>query len=140
VIAHGCTSWKSDGWAGDAVELVGAEHGIATEYVSTSTALRDICKPFESALSLARGDAVALSGCDGIGDAIAQLRGVQAGPRDSVIWPEAGDDHGEFAQALLRAMAHAGIAALAGTTATTPPRLVLGGDRYSATRQGFSGR
>jgi hypothetical protein len=141
VLAHDCAhAWWSDGWSGHDVELVGAEHGLATHYVSTSTAMRDICAPFESALSLARGDAVALSGCDGIEETIAQLRGVRAGPSGSVVWPEAGQDHGELVQVLLRAMAHARIGELAGAEAQKPQRFVFGGDRYSATRQGFSGR
>jgi hypothetical protein len=138
-VSHGCTSWWSDGWSGHDVELVGGEHGIETVYVSTSTALRDICMPFESALSLARGDAVALSGCDGVDDAVTQLRGVRAGPRDSVVWPETGDDHGELAQVLLRAMAHAEIAALAGAAAARPPTMVTGDGRYSAARRRFAG-
>lgn len=115
ILAHGCLpGWWSDGWSGHDVELVGAERGLSTTFVSTSTAYRDICAPFDSALSLERGDAVALSGCDNVEAAVAQLRAVRRAANGGVIWPEVGAEHGELAQVLLRAMAHAGIGELAG--------------------------
>jgi hypothetical protein len=138
---HGCmAAWWSDGWAGDAVELVAAEHGIAVHYVSTSTAYRDLCEPFERALLLSTGPAVALSGCDGAEVAAAQLRTVRKGQGQTVIWPEVGSDHVEHAQVLLRAMAHAEIATLAGAVVTRPPVMILGDGRYSAARRSFAGR
>lgn len=129
-------AWWSDGWAGDAVEIVSAEEGIELHYVSTSTAYRDLCAPFDSALSLERGDAVALSGCDGIEAAVAQLRAVRRAANGGVVWPEVGAEHGELAQVLLRAMAHAGVGL------SPPPRETLTAfdDRYSAVRRGFAGR
>lgn len=115
ITLHGCLpAWWSDGWSGHDVELVGAEYGLETTFVSTSTTYRDICAPFESALSLEQGDAVALSGCENVEAAVAQLRGVRRSANGGVVWPEVGREHGELAQVLLRAMAHAGIAELAG--------------------------
>jgi hypothetical protein len=112
---YGChPAWWSDGWGGDAVELVGTEHGIATVYVSTSTAYRDIYEPVDRAMSLATGPAIALNGCANIEAAVAQLRSLRKGPGQSVIVPEVGTDHGDLGQVLCRALAHAGIATLAG--------------------------
>ena len=115
ILAHGCLpAWWSDGWSSHDVQNVGAEFGLETVFVSTSTAMQDIVAPFDSALRLGRGDAVALSGCEGVDAAIAQLRAIRSTPDGRVIWPSFGNDHAEFAQVLLRASAHAGIATLAG--------------------------
>jgi len=114
--AHGCVRvWKSDGWAGDAVELVGNEHGIETDYVSTSTAWRDIYDPIDTALRL-NPIPIVLAGCNNVDVAVAQLRALRKGPGQSVISPNTGADHGELGQVLARALAHAGIARLAGAS------------------------
>ncbi len=128
---YGCVSWWSDGWGGDVVELVGAEHGIETKYVSTSTATRDIYEPLDVALGQTPCP-VALNGCDNIDAAVAQLRQVKRANDGSAVVPHDGADHGELGQVLARALAHAGVG-------TMPPdenasKFVGIPDRYSAFR------
>lgn len=110
-------AWWSDGWAGDAVEIVGAEEGIETIYVSTSTQWQDVYSPVCEAID--RGD-VALHGCDGADVAVAQMRAVRRVPRReggySIAVPEVGTEHGELGQVLCRALAHAGVAELSGSS------------------------
>jgi hypothetical protein len=141
LLAFGCEpAWWSDGWSGHDVTNVGAENGIETIFVSTSTAMRDICAPFASALALSRGDAVVLSGCENVEVAVAQLRGIREAPGGGVIWPKVGDDHGELAQVLLRAMAHAEIGRLAGSSADFVPSFGFFDGKYSAHRRGLASR
>ncbi len=137
ILAANCVPvWWSDGWSGHDVENVGGIFGIATYFISTSTVTRDMYEPLDAALA---GDPcpVVLAGCENIETAVAQLRAVIRGADGKAIVREVGADHGELGQVLVRALAHAGIG-------TAPPatldRLVLGGDRYSVARQGFSGR
>ncbi len=128
---HGCASWWSDGWAGDAVEIVGAQNGIATKFVSTSTATRDVYEPIDTALAQAPCPVV-LNGCENIEAAVAQLRQVKRGNDGKAIVPHVGDDHGELAVVLALALAHAGVGTLPPDDSTS--KLVAIPDRYSAFR------
>lgn len=136
-LALGASTWSSDGYASDQIELVAAAAGIRVEFVATSEAWRDVYSPVAD--GLARGE-VALSGCDGIADAVAQLRRVSTesvlggdGARIRVVVPEdAGGEHGDVGVALVRALAAAGcgkvvhaswgVSAIAGRYAGADPR------------------
>lgn len=114
ILAERCTpTWWSDGWAGHDVLNVGALFGIETHFISTSTVTRDMYEPLDSAL---RGEPcpVVLSGCEGIDVAVVQLRAVVRGSDGKAIVREAGAEHGELGQVLVRALVHAGVG-------TTPP-------------------
>ena len=128
---YGCASWWSDGWAGDAVEIVGSQNGIATKFVSTSTATRDVYEPIDTALAQTPCP-VALNGCENIEAAVAQLRQVKRGNDGTAIVPHAGSDHGELGQVLARALAHAGVGALPPDDSAS--KFVAIPDRYSAFR------
>jgi hypothetical protein len=133
VKSYGCEpAWWSDGWSSHDTELVAAEHGLRTIFVSTSTAYRDLCAPLESALALERGDAVVLAGCEGATEAVKQLRGVRRSSSGGVIWPEVGTEHAELAQVLLRALAHAELGKVPPRPGATRPSFFV--DRYSSFR------
>jgi len=112
-LAAGCTEWVSDGFASDQIDIVAAEYGIRVTYVATSEAHRDVYAPVSD--GLARGE-VSLTGCDGIAEAVAQMRRVSsetelgaAGARVRIVVPEdAGGEHGDLGVALVRALAAAG--------------------------------
>jgi hypothetical protein len=101
-------AWWADGWSGDAVKLVGMEHGIHTIFVSTSTATRDIYEPVYVALS-EDPCPIVMCGCDGIELAVAQLKQVRRGNDGTAIVPHDGTIHGEHGQTFLRALIHAGL-------------------------------
>jgi hypothetical protein len=128
---YGCASWWSDGWAGDAVEIVGAQNGIATKFVSTSTATRDVYEPIDTALAQTPCPVV-LNGCENIEAAVAQLRQVKRSNDGKAIVPHVGDDHGELAVVLALALAHAGVGTLPPDNSAS--RFVAIPDRYSAFR------
>lgn len=134
LLQHGCVArWWSDGWAGDQVELVGNLFGIQTVFVSTSTATADIYEPIDAALACDPCPIV-LSGCEGIEQAVAQLRQVRRGEGGKAIVAHQGTEHGELGQVLARALAHAGVG-------TSPPELAARAfrgfdDRYSSVRRG----
>lgn len=136
ILEAGCVpAWWSDGWSGHDVENVGAQFGLETIFISTSTVTRDMYEPLDVALA-ADPCPVVLSGCESIEAAVAQLRAVMRGADGKAIVREVGTDHGEFGQVLVRALAHAGI----GTMPGPPERMVTGDDRYSAARRRFQGR
>lgn len=134
LLQHGCVPrWWSDGWAGEQVELVGHLFGIQTKFVSTSTATADIYEPLDAALACDPCPIV-LSGCEGIEQAVAQLRQVRRGEGGKAIVVHQGTEHGELGQVLARALAHAGVG-------TSPPELAARAfrgfdDRYSSVRRG----
>lgn len=128
---YGCLSWWSDGWGGDAVEIVGAINGIQTIYVDTARATQQVYEPLDAALTQDPCPIV-LSGCEGVEAAVAQLRQVRRAGDGKAIVPKQGVEHGELGQVLARALAHAGIG-------QTPPdehasKFVGIPDRYSAFR------
>ena len=108
--AHGCWEWHSDGWASDAIDLVAAEHGMSTRYVSTSTVHDDQYVPVDAAIN--RGEVALGASLHGLDEAVRQLRAVKRAPRGDAGWrmilPEEGPDHGELGQVLVRALAAAG--------------------------------
>lgn len=132
---YDCLSWWSDGWGGDAVEIVGALSGIETKYVDTARATQQVYEPLDAALTQDPCPVV-LSGCEGIEAAVAQLRQVRRAGDGKAIVPKQGVDHGELGQVLARALAHAGVG-------QTPPderasKFVGIPDRYSAFRSNGS--
>lgn len=105
---YGCLSWWSDGWGGDAVEIVGALNGIQTIYVDTARATQQVYEPLDAALTQDPCPIV-LSGCENVEAAVAQLRQVRRAGDGKAIVPKQGVDHGELGQVLARALAHAGV-------------------------------
>ncbi len=130
--SFGCDAWITDAHALTDVEIVGAEHGLATVVRAENEAFEREGRPVRDALH--RGT-VALSGCEGVEELIAELRGVRsklAGGRQAMTWPESGDLHGDLARAWVSACAAAGagievvepigIATLPGPYQTIDPR------------------
>lgn len=103
--------WWTDGWAVDQIQLVGAAFGIDTKFVSTSTATKDIYEPLDAALAH-EPCPIVLSGCEGIEEAVSQLRQLRRGSDGKAIEPHVGVEHSEGAQVLARALAHAGVGSL----------------------------
>jgi hypothetical protein len=132
--------WFSDGWAGGAQQIVAAENRMEVRFVSTSTAFRDVYQPINTALLLTGGPVVALSGCEGIEAAVAQMRAVRRSGEHSVVVPRVGTDHGELGQVLCRALAAAGIAELAGAEPTGESGFGFYDGKYSAHRRGLASR
>lgn len=127
--------WWADGYAGFAIEHVGANEGIETQYVSTSTAYRDTYAPLLVALRQTPCP-LALGGrLDGLDKAVQQLRQTKRETSKDghrAVLPKVGTEHGELGQVLVRALAHAGVG-------TMPPnesasKFVGIPDRYSAFR------
>ncbi|MBK9260804.1 MAG: hypothetical protein IPM54_13415 [Polyangiaceae bacterium] len=133
ILAHGCVpAWWSDGWGGDAVEIVGAEKGIETKYVDTARATAQIYEPIDVALAHDPCPIV-LSGCENIEQAVAQLRQVRRGNDGKAIVAHHGTGHGELGQVLARALAHAGVG-------TSPPDEALDFESFGSNRgDGCSG-
>lgn len=131
--AHGCHAWITDAHAGDQVELVGADFGIATVYTSNdpySEFYRDV------RAGLNRGEVV-LSGCAGAEEAARQLRQVRSAPGDNgrtrIIVPAEGDLHGDLGVALVRALGAAGCGKVEIDSATEPAIVGIPG-RYAGCR------
>lgn len=106
--SFGCDTWITDAHALTDVEIVGAEHGIATIVRAEGEAFEREGRPVRDGLH--RGQ-VALAGCEGVEELIAQLRGVRSkltGGRQVMTWPESGDLHGDLARAWVSACAAAG--------------------------------
>lgn len=131
--AYRCDTWITDAHALTEVEIVGAEHGIATVCRAEGEAYEAEGRPVRDALH--RGQ-VSLAGCEGADELQAQLRGVRsrlAGGRQVMTWPESGDLHGDLARAWVSACAAAGagqeveepqgIATLPGAYQAVDPRM-----------------
>ncbi len=106
--AHGVREWRTDAFAGDQVELVGAAHGIRTRYTGPDP-YAECYRPVRDGLN--RGQ-IALHGC---AEAVRQLRIVKSayasGAHVRIIVPEEGDLHGDLGVALVRALGAAGCGA-----------------------------
>lgn len=131
--AHRCETWITDAHALTDVEIVGAEHGIATIVRAEGEAFEREGRPVRDGLH--RGQ-VSIGGCEGADELLAQLRGVRTkltGGRQIMTWPESGDLHGDLARAWVSACAAAGagqeveepmgIATLPGAYQAVDPRM-----------------
>lgn len=106
----GCEAWITDAHAGDQVELVAAQYGIATTYTGPDP-FGEFYRPFRDGLH--RGEVILCgNGKEEVGR---QLKQVRSAPRDGggtkIVIPEEGDMHGDEGVSFVRAAVAAGVGA-----------------------------
>lgn len=123
--AHGCDGWEGDAYYLPSARLRGAEAGLATACDPCNGSRHEAAKA-----GIHRGYVV-LAGCEGVDEAVRQLRQVRGVPGNGgttkIVIPEEDALHGDLGVALVRALARAGAGDLGSPKLRRAPVDLLGG-------------